>query len=78
MKKPNVLLLDEPTNHMDLLGRETLEDIFEQYQGTIIFVTHDRYFAKKIANSILYFSENKVEYYKGTYEEYEENKNKII
>ena len=55
-----------------------MEDIFEQYQGPIIYVTHDRYFAKKIANSILYFSENKVEYYKGTYEEYEENKNKII
>ena len=71
-KQPNVLLLDEPTNHMDLLGKEKLEDIFEQYTGTIIFVTHDRYFVKKIADSILYFDQNKLVYFKGCYEEYEE------
>lgn len=74
MKKPNVLLLDEPTNHMDLLGKETLEELFGQYSGTIVFVTHDRYFVKKIANSILHFSKTGIEYFKGTYEEYEENK----
>ena len=65
MKRPNVLLLDEPTNHMDLLGKETLEDIFEQYKGTIVFVTHDRYFVNKIADSILFFSESGVKYLKG-------------
>lgn len=74
MKKPNVLLLDEPTNHMDLLGKETLEDLFERYTGTMVFVTHDRYFAKKIAKAILYFDENGAEYFKGTYEEFEEVK----
>ena len=65
MKRPNVLLLDEPTNHMDLLGKETLEDIFEQYKGTLVFVTHDRYFVNKIADSILFFSESGVKYLKG-------------
>lgn len=71
-KQPNVLLLDEPTNHMDLLGKEKLEDIFEQYTGTIVFVTHDRYFVKKIADSFLYFDNNRPIYFKGSYEEYEE------
>ena len=65
MKRPNVLLLDEPTNHMDLLGKETLEDILEQYKGTIVFVTHDRYFVNKIADSILFFHEGGVKYLKG-------------
>ena len=65
MRRPNVLLLDEPTNHMDLLGKETLEDIFEQYKGTIVFVTHDRYFVNKVADSILFFNENGVKYLKG-------------
>lgn len=76
MKKPNVLLLDEPTNHMDLLGKETLEEIFKEYLGTIIFVTHDRYFVKKLASSILNFGETGIEYFKGTYEEYEEFRSK--
>lgn len=50
---------------MDLPGKETLEDIFEQYKGTIVFVTHDRYFVNKIADSILFFSESGVKYLKG-------------
>lgn len=73
-KQPNVLLLDEPTNHMDLPGKEKLEDILDQYTGTIVFVTHDRYFVKKIADSILYFDQSRLVYFKGSYEEYEEMK----
>ena len=45
-KKPNFLILDEPTNHMDIIGKETLEDILKDYKGTVIFVSHDRYFIK--------------------------------
>lgn len=69
-KGPNLLLLDEPTNHMDIIGKETLENLLKEYTGTLIFVSHDRYFVNKIADSILIFEQNKVEYFNGTYEEY--------
>lgn len=58
-KKPNLLLLDEPTNHMDIIGKESLENILKEYKGTLIFVSHDRYFVNKIADSILAFEENR-------------------
>ena len=54
-KKPNLLLLDEPTNHMDIVGKESLENILKEYKGSLIFVSHDRYFVNKIADSILAF-----------------------
>ena len=69
-KKPNVLILDEPTNHMDLLGREALENILKEYIGTIICVTHDRYFASKISDSLLIFQNNTVVYTPLSYDEY--------
>ncbi|MDD6351975.1 MAG: ABC-F family ATP-binding cassette domain-containing protein [Lachnospiraceae bacterium] len=52
-EKPNFLLLDEPTNHMDIPARETLESIFQSYKGTILFVSHDRYFLQEVATSLL-------------------------
>jgi len=76
--KPNFLILDEPTNHMDILGKEHLEDILSKYNGTIIFVTHDRYFAKKIANELLIFTDNGIEYYKYGYDEYLEKNKHIV
>ena len=76
----NLLLLDEPTNHMDIIGKETLEEILKQYPGTLIFVSHDRYFVNKIADSLLVFESNKVTYFNGKYDEYvrkkEESNNK--
>ena len=54
-RKPNLLILDEPTNHLDILGKESLEEIINSFEGTVIFVSHDRYFVKKIANKILLF-----------------------
>ena len=66
----NLLLLDEPTNHMDIIGKETLEEILKQYPGTLIFVSHDRYFVNKIADSLLVFESNKVTYFNGKYDEY--------
>ena len=67
---PNVLILDEPTNHMDIVGRETLENMLKEYKGTIIFVSHDRFFVKKIADTILAFEKDKVYFYKYGYDEY--------
>ncbi len=69
-KKPNFLILDEPTNHMDIVGKETLEEMLRNYQGTLIFVSHDRYFIKQIATSILSFDENGTYVYPFGYEEY--------
>lgn len=69
-KGPNLLILDEPTNHMDIIGKESLELLLKEYKGTLIFVSHDRYFVNKIADSILIFENNKVTYFDGTYDEY--------
>lgn len=70
--QPNFLILDEPTNHLDILGKETLEDILENYEGTILFVSHDRYFVKKLANGIISLSKDVVEVFKNcTYSNYE-------
>lgn len=65
-----MLLLDEPTNHMDIVGKESLENILKEYKGSLIFVSHDRYFVNKIADSILAFEPEGVVYFNGTYEEY--------
>ena len=75
-KQPNLLLLDEPTNHMDIVGKESLENILKEYTGTLIFVSHDRYFVNKIANCILEFSDEKVTFYNKNYQEYLESKQK--
>ena len=69
-KGPNLILLDEPTNHMDIIGKETLENLLKEYKGTLIFVSHDRYFVNKIADSLLIFEKDKVVYFDGTYDQY--------
>ena len=73
-KGPNLLVLDEPTNHVDMIGKESLENLLKAYDGTIIVVSHDRYFINKISNCILAFENNKVEYYPYGYEYYLEKK----
>ena len=77
-KEPNLLILDEPTNHLDILGKETLEDILQNYSGTIIFVSHDRYFINKVADALLIFENNKVTFKKCRYEEYLKQKEKEL
>ena len=72
-KKPNFLILDEPTNHMDILSKEALENILMDYEGTLIFVSHDRYFIKKVAQQILSFENGGTRLYRFGYEEYLEN-----
>ena len=71
-----LIILDEPTNHMDIIGKESLENILKEYKGTLIFVSHDRYFVNKIADSLLIFNSNGVTYFNGTYTEYEEKQSK--
>lgn len=61
-RRPNFLILDEPTNHMDIVGKETLEDILKQFEGTVIFVSHDRYFIREISDSLLVFKQGEVEF----------------
>ena len=87
-KGPNFLILDEPTNHMDIVGKETLENMLKEFEGSMLFVSHDRFFVNKIADSIIVFeknkenkSESKVRYFDCTYEEYiekfKEKENKL-
>ena len=68
--KPNLLILDEPTNHMDMLGKEALEKMLKDFGGTVLFVSHDRYFIRQIATGILEFGEKEVKQYPCGYEEY--------
>ena len=72
-EQANFLVLDEPTNHLDILSKEKLESILLDYPGTILFVSHDRYFVKKLADSILEFGSSVV-YYDYGYEYYLEKK----
>lgn len=74
-KNPNFLVLDEPTNHLDILGRETLEEILLGYKGTILFVSHDRYFVNKLATGIISIAKEGCEYLANTtYAEFSKNK----
>ena len=70
--RPNLLLLDEPTNHLDIVGKESLENMLSNYKGTMIFVSHDRYFVNKIADKLLVFDERGVTFYPYGYNEYME------
>ena len=73
-KKPNILILDEPTNHMDIIGKETLERLLANYQGTVITVSHDRYFINRVCNRLIVFGGGKVELFDGKYSDYEARK----
>ncbi len=66
----NFLILDEPTNHLDLPARESLEDALKAFDGTILFVSHDRYFIQALAGKIVELSDGKAVEFKGTYDEY--------
>lgn len=72
VSKANFLLLDEPTNHLDLHSTELLIDALNRYEGTIILVSHDRYFISKIANKIWEIKDKQIKEFKGTYEEWVE------
>jgi ATP-binding cassette subfamily F protein 3 len=69
-KRPNLLVLDEPTNHLDVYARQALEDVLEEYEGTILFVSHDRYFLKRMADRLLVFEEGDMEIFPDGYMQY--------
>lgn len=70
----NCIILDEPTNHIDITTKELLEVALKDYQGTVIFISHDRYFINKLANKILYIENKQAKEYIGNYDDYK-NKN---
>ena len=70
LEKPNVLIMDEPTNHLDMESIESLNLALENYEGTLIFVSHDRQFVSSIATRIMEIKEDEVVDYRGTYQEY--------
>ncbi len=70
LKKPNFLILDEPTNHLDFRSREVLEEALAEYDGTILCVSHDRYFVNRLASKILYFDGTCVTSFDGNYDDY--------
>ena len=76
--KPNLLILDEPTNHMDIVGKQALEQMLADFPGTVLFVSHDRYFIKQVATHILDFTKDEVKQYNCTYDEYLTEKEKIV
>ena len=74
--RPNLLLLDEPTNHMDIPARETIESALQSYTGTLVFVTHDRYFLRQVAESLVILDRDGISWYPFGYEHYLERMRK--
>ena len=74
LEKNNLLVLDEPTNHLDITSKQVLEDALENYEGTIVFVSHDRYFINKIANKVLDITGDDYNIYLGNYDYYLEKR----
>ncbi len=70
MKPANLLLLDEPTNHLDIQAKDVLLDALKRFEGTIVFVSHDRYFINELADEVLEVASSKVEQYIGNYEDF--------
>jgi len=75
LQKPNVLVMDEPTNHLDMESIEALNLALENYEGTLIFVSHDREFVSSLSTKVIELKEDKVNYYAGNYEDYLASKN---
>ena len=74
LEKNNLLVLDEPTNHLDITSKQVLEDALENYEGTIVFVSHDRYFINKVANKVLDITGDDYNIYLGNYDYYLEKR----
>jgi len=77
-RKVNLLILDEPTNHLDIDSREILEETLTEFEGTILFVSHDRYFINKLADRIVEIEDKKIKTYNGDYDYYKIKKAEIL
>ena len=77
-KNVNLLIMDEPTNHIDITTQEVLEEALKEYPGTILFISHDRYFINEIAEKILYIEDKEIKEYLGNYDGYRETKEKQL
>ena len=66
----NLLIFDEPTNHIDISTKEVLEEAINDYKGTVIIITHDRYFINKVATRLIQLENNKLVSYIGNYDDY--------
>jgi len=78
LRQPNLLILDEPTNHLDIPAKEAVERALQDYRGTILVVSHDRYFLDQVINKILELENGEINYYWGNYSDYKEKKEEII
>ena len=76
--KINTLIFDEPTNHIDIPTKEVLEDAIEDFDGTLIFVSHDRFFINKFADKTIEFKDGRTTTYQGNYEDYKEKKQQML
>lgn len=74
----NFLIMDEPTNHIDITTREVLESALSEFQGTILFISHDRYFINEIAKKVLYVEDKNITEYLGNYDDYHNTKEKQL
>jgi ATP-binding cassette subfamily F protein 3 len=77
VRPANLLLLDEPTNHLDLRSREVLEDALDEYDGTLVVISHDRYFINRISTSIAEVGGGKVDVYPGDYDTFVERRRRV-
>ena len=77
-KNVNLLIMDEPTNHIDITTQEVLEEALKEYPGTILFISHDRYFINEIAEKILYIEDKGITEYLGNYDDYRDTKEKQL
>ena len=77
-QKANLLILDEPTNHIDIDTKEMLEEALEEYQGTLFFISHDRYFINKLARRVVNIEDEKFQQYLGNYDYFKEQKVKKL
>ena len=73
--KCNFIILDEPTNHIDISTKETLEEALGDFKGTLLFISHDRYFINKLADKILYINNKTITEFAGNYDYFIEHKN---
>ena len=78
LEKPDMLLLDEPTNHLDISSKEVLEEALRSFEGTILFISHDRYFINKIATRVIEVQKDQCLSYNGNYDDYLAQKTPVV